>query len=224
MEELTGFRTIGGERLFYIARPMAVGSDSCLECHGDPTDAPASLRATYGEGGGFGWELGEVVAAQVVYVPADDVLNQGRTLFAVVIITFAAIFAITLLLINRLMTPTVVQPVEQMAGLAQKIADDKLDDEALDPDYLAQVMARGDELGRMVVVFNQMVQEVAQREQALKSELQQLRIEINQTRRERELKQITETEYFQNLQARASDLRRRFGQQGGPAPNPASGD
>ncbi|MEM8758323.1 MAG: DUF3365 domain-containing protein [Planctomycetota bacterium] len=75
LEEHSAFR-IGelGNEQFFIARPMIVNDASCLRCHGDRGDAPAAMFADYGEGmGGFGWEMGEVVAAQIVYVPASRV-------------------------------------------------------------------------------------------------------------------------------------------------------
>jgi GAF domain-containing protein len=48
-------------------------------------------------------------------------------------------------------------------------------------------------------------------EQGLRQQLQQLRVEINEARRERQVAAITETEYFQRLQQRAHSLRRRGG-------------
>lgn len=219
LDELTGFRSWNGENMFYIARPMRINAESCLECHSDPASAPPSLITTYGDQGGFGWEMNEIVAAQVIYVPADDVLGQGRSLFGLVVGVFGALFAGTILLINRLLKPTVVAPVQRMATLAQQITNDEMDDEVFAPDYLRDVSERGDELGELAKVLQQMAQEVRNREQRLKTELQQLRIEIDQARRQRDVKQISETEYFQELQARANDLRNRnYGNK--PSENP----
>jgi CHASE3 domain sensor protein len=47
------------------------------------------------------------------------------------------------------------------------------------------------------------------REQELKKEIQQLRIEIDHVKREREVKEIVEADSFQTLRAKARDLRRR---------------
>lgn len=210
LDEQTGFRTLDGERLFYIARPLSVSSEACLVCHTSPEVAPPSLVASYGEEHGFGWQLNEIIAAQIIYVPADDVMASGRQLFLGVIAVFAALFAVAIILLNRLMKPTVVRPVQEMATLAQQISEDKLDDGSANTPYLSQVAARGDELGHMVQVFQQMAQQVRKREVKLKTELEQLRIEIDETRRQRDVRQIADTEYFQDLQRRASDLRQRF--------------
>jgi HAMP domain-containing protein len=78
-----------------------------------------------------------------------------------------------------------------------------------DPETIAQVAARRDELGRLARVFQQMVREVRAREQRLKQEVQQLRIEIDETRTARQVSEITETDYFQDLQRKADRLRFR---------------
>jgi len=50
----------------FSARRM---KENCLQCHGDPKDAPASLVARYGDKGGFHRPVGEVVALDTVTIP-----------------------------------------------------------------------------------------------------------------------------------------------------------
>ncbi len=45
--------------------------ESCLRCHGDPKDAPASLIADYGDVAGFSRPVGEVIALDTIAIPAD---------------------------------------------------------------------------------------------------------------------------------------------------------
>jgi putative methionine-R-sulfoxide reductase with GAF domain/HAMP domain-containing protein len=52
-------------------------------------------------------------------------------------------------------------------------------------------------------------QQVHEREQKLKNQIEQLRIEIDQAKRERQVSAITETDYFQELSQRAAKMRRR---------------
>ena len=70
---------------------------------------------------------------------------------------------------------------------------------------------REDALGRLVRVFQHMVQEVYAREQRLREQVRELRIEIDQTKRARQVAEITETDYFRELQQRARSMRRRAG-------------
>jgi len=57
--------------------------------------------------------------------------------------------------------------------------------------------------------FAQMAAQVQQREDELRKEVMELRIEINETKRQRQLDEITETDYFQTLQNQAKKLRGR---------------
>ena len=68
---------------------------------------------------------------------------------------------------------------------------------------------RSDELGQLALVFQEMARQVYAREQQLKQQVQQLRIEIDQERRAREVAEITESEYFQQLLGKADELRNR---------------
>jgi hypothetical protein len=67
---------------------------------------------------------------------------------------------------------------------------------------------RDDELGQLARMFQQMAREVQQREATLKRQLAELKIEIDQQRVEREVAQITESEYFQELQAELNRLKK----------------
>ena len=74
---------------------------------------------------------------------------------------------------------------------------------------LDNVAGRDDALGQLARVFQRMAAEVRSREQRLKQEVQQLRIEIDDVRAARQVAEITQTQYFQELQAKASKLRLR---------------
>ena len=78
-------------------------------------------------------------------------------------------------------------------------------------EQLQDVAARPDALGRLARMFQHMVGEVRQRETRLKQEVQQLRIEIDESRKSRLVAEITETDYFALLQQKAAHLRNRHG-------------
>src|SRR5215472_31141 len=77
------------------------------------------------------------------------------------------------------------------------------------PESLDEVAQRSDELGQLAQVFQEMARQVYAREQQLQRQMQQLRIEIDQERRAREVADITESEYFQQLLGKADELRNR---------------
>lgn len=79
--------------------------------------------------------------------------------------------------------------------------------ETFDPDSLADVAARPDALGQLARVFRRMAREVYTRQQRLKQQVQELRIELDEVRQQSQVAEITETEYFRQLQDKAKDLR-----------------
>jgi len=72
---------------------------------------------------------------------------------------------------------------------------------------LADVAQRTDGLGQLARVFPSMAREVYAREQRLKQQVQELRIELSEARQARQVAEITETDYFRQLQAEAQNLR-----------------
>jgi CheY-like chemotaxis protein len=76
-----------------------------------------------------------------------------------------------------------------------------------EPESLDGVASRHDALGHLARVFQRMAREVFERERRLKAQVQQLRIEIDETKAARQVAEITDTEYFRELQAKASRLR-----------------
>lgn len=207
LKELSGFRTVNGEQLFYIARPLPVGSESCLSCHSDPAVAPASLIATYGSQNGFGWQLGEVVAAQMVYVPAGELFNAALRSFLTIIAIFLVVFATAILVLNILLKRLVIQPVHTMGSLALEISADKIVPQALDSEPFTGLTRRTDELGQLASVFRNMAREVYARTQNLKQQVQELRIEIDVFKRQKQVEEIVETDFFKDLQSKARKMR-----------------
>jgi polyhydroxyalkanoate synthesis regulator phasin len=204
--EVSGYRDLNGTRLFFNARPLRVSSASCLACHTTPDTAPKSLIATYGTQGGFGWQLGQIIATQIVYVPAADVMNLARISVTVVMAIFLLIFVIAILAINFLLRHNVIQPIGQIAGLAHALTEGlgTTQDEISHLDDLAQ---RGDELGQLGRLFQKMAREVHEREERLKNQIQQMQIQIDEASKARQVAEITETEYFQQLNDKVRQLR-----------------
>ncbi|MCB0165336.1 MAG: DUF3365 domain-containing protein [Anaerolineae bacterium] len=206
-KEESGYRTLSGQPVYFIARPLAVSSPSCLACHDTPENAPKNLVATYGPAGGFGWKLNDVVTAQMIYVPAQEVFNTALRSFLMVTGIFVGMLAVVLLLLNFLLRRYVIQPVSVMGGLAQKISADEMVTADLESEELTMIAGQSDELGQLARVFKRMAGEVYSRTQALKQQVAQLNIEINEIKRQEQVAELTETDFFRDLQTRATTLR-----------------
>jgi HAMP domain-containing protein len=148
LKELSGFRDLVGGKVFYIARPLAVTKESCLRCHSTPDRAPKSQIATYGADNGFGWNLNEIVAAQVISVPAEEVFNRANQALMLVLGILLGVFAAILMLINYLLRRTVIRPIRQISRTAEAVSLGEMDAEF---EHKSQ-----DEIGLLAAAFNRM--------------------------------------------------------------------
>ncbi len=147
-KEISNFHTLPAGEVFYIARPIAIKEQSCLKCHSTPEEAPRSHLATYGSENGFGWKLNEIVAAQIISVPADEVFESTRKTLSLVMVILIGIFATVVLLINFLLKKAVVQPIKKMAKVAQAVSTGQLNSEF--------EQNSNDEIGVLASAFNRM--------------------------------------------------------------------
>src|SRR5262249_36332288 len=78
-----------------------------------------------------------------------------------------------------------------------------------EPESLREVSERLDALGQLARVFQRMALEVVAREQRLQQQVAELHIEIDKAKKARQVAEITETEYFQELRKKARELRNK---------------
>lgn len=121
-QQTQGFRSIPGGDIFYIARPLKIEQQSCLSCHGIPEDAPASQIATYGSDRGFGWQLNEIVGAQMISVPASQVIQDARNLRYLVVGTVVVLLLLAIALLNFFLKFTITDPINKMSSLSKKLS------------------------------------------------------------------------------------------------------
>jgi two-component system, cell cycle response regulator len=76
-----------------------------------------------------------------------------------------------------------------------------------EPGQLAEVAQRDDALGLLARRFASMADEVRAREERLRREVRELRIEIDHARQAQRVAEITDTDFFRELRARAGELR-----------------
>jgi two-component system cell cycle response regulator len=95
--------------------------------------------------------------------------------------------------------------LEQVGHVVDAAAAVEADD--FEPEMLDDVAGREDALGQLARVFQRMAREVFERERRLKAQVQQLRIEIDEAKAARKVAEITDTDYFRDLQEKASKLR-----------------
>lgn len=121
LKDISGFRTMSGVKLFYSAHPFRIQQQSCLQCHSTPEAAPKSQLTTYGRNG-FGWELNQIVAAQMVYVPAENVLKSANNSFMIIITLVGVIFTVTIIIINQFLKKIILKRIRQIATVAEQVS------------------------------------------------------------------------------------------------------
>lgn len=148
LKEITDFRNFPEGTVFYIARPLAITQQSCLRCHSTPDQAPKSQLTTYGSNNGFGWKLNEIVAAQIISVPSEQVFNSAQQTWIWIMGLLIVIFAIVVILINFLIKKTVIERIRKIEKTAQRVSTGDMTanfDEDAD-----------DEIGGLSSAFNRM--------------------------------------------------------------------
>lgn len=148
-KEVTGERDTPNGRSLFLARPMMVKDPACLICHSTVEAAPKTMIDRYGTANGFGWQLNEVVGAQIVSVPMEVPIERAATSFKVFMSLLLTLFGFLFVSLNLLLYALVIRPVNRLANLADQVSLGNLDA----PDIPA---TSRDEIGRLTASFSRM--------------------------------------------------------------------
>jgi HAMP domain-containing protein len=146
--EITGFRNLPEGEVFYIAQPLKITQEKCLRCHSTPDQAPTTQLATYGSENGFGWQLNQIVSAQIISVPSEDIFANAKRTWILIMGLLITIFAIIIFLINFLIKKAVIQRIRRIERIAQKVSTG---DMSADFEEMSN-----DEIGGLAEAFNRM--------------------------------------------------------------------
>jgi len=147
------------------------------------------------------------------YAPIRDTEQKARAIFEQTRIqTYVAIVAVTILalLIALGLSSYISKPVASLITASKAVEAGHFS--TVD---LREVQKRKDELGGLARVFFRMAEQVQSREQNLKVEVDDLKskislyIEIDEARKEKQVREITESEYFEKLMTRVQILREK---------------
>ncbi len=173
-----------------------------------------SLREKYMECvpvGGTEYRIAATTYMDEFYAPIRDTEQEAQSIFEQTRLqTYALLAAVTGLavLAALVLSSYVSKPVVSLIKASQSV--EAGDFSAVD---LSTVEKRKDELGGLARVFTRMAEQMRSREQSLKDEVKilqtkvQLFIEIDLARKEGQVREITESEYFENLSRHVRDLR-----------------
>ncbi|WP_298831837.1 DUF3365 domain-containing protein [uncultured Piscinibacter sp.] len=153
--EFVGERDTPSGRALYIARPIRIADAGCLRCHSTVEAAPRTLVEKYGPANGFGWQLGEVVGAQMVSVPMAVPMSRAQQAWALFMGMLSAVFVVIAVALNAMLWWLVIRPVTRLARLADRVSLGELSAPSFN------VGAR-DEIGRLAASFSRMRKSLVQ--------------------------------------------------------------
>jgi protein-histidine pros-kinase len=125
--ELIGERETPTGGSFYVARPIKVGNPACLRCHSTVDAAPKTMVERYGPANGFGWNLNEVVGAQIISVPTKVPLERARQAFTVFMGSVAVVFVVIGVVLNMMLWAMVIRPIGKLSQFADRVSLGELD-------------------------------------------------------------------------------------------------
>lgn len=148
---------------------------------------------------------GQALAIVGMDFPLEYVRNvrteARQKVFPVLATGYVALIALVFVVSTLL-----VRPIERMTSASKRIADG-------DYDLDLTKLTRGrypDELSDLADSFQVMTAKVAARERELTREVKRLQVQIDAGRREESVREITETDFFSDLQAKAAQMRSRM--------------
>jgi HAMP domain-containing protein len=149
VKELIGERDTAVGRTLYLARPIRIADEACLECHSSVAAAPQSMLDKYGTANGFGWQLKDVVGAQIVSVPYAVPVQRANAALSGFVRILVALFVFLFVVGNILMTTLVVRPVVKLSTIADQVSKGNMEA----PEFPAK---GGDEIAALGLSFNRL--------------------------------------------------------------------
>ncbi|OYV01701.1 MAG: signal protein [Burkholderiales bacterium PBB5] len=155
LKEFVGQRDTPAGPSLFVSRPLRITNPACLRCHSSVDAAPKTMVDKYGPANGFGWQLNEVIGAQIVSVPMAVPLARADRSFSVFIGSLVGVFVAVGLVLNLMIWLVVVRPVTRLSALADRVSQGDLDA----PEFAG---SGRDEIGVLAASFARMRTSVVQ--------------------------------------------------------------
>ncbi len=147
---------------------------------------------------------GAVVGGLGVDFQADYVFQVQETIRNTVWAAFAIVYVVLFVLVWFL-TNSLTRPVIKLTEIAEHVGEG-------DYDVNFEGLHKGklkDEISTLAQTIENMTSKVYRRERDLRRQVEELRIEIDETKRASQLEEIVETDFFRELQSKAKHMRKR---------------
>lgn len=147
---------------------------------------------------------GKIVAAMGMDFEASYVNRVRQAILDKIFVAFAITY-LALFLLVFLVSRALTDPIRRLTRIAEKISEGDYNQ-----DFSQMPHDRfPDEIDTLTSGFVVMVNKVQQREQTLRAQVEQLKIEIDDAKRQRQINEIADTDFFKDLKAKAMLMRQR---------------
>ncbi len=132
----------------------------------------------------------------------DQIRSESRSqVLPVLVLSY-----LVLLLMVLVLSSALVRPLRRLTDATRRVEQGEYQ-----LDVTSLVKSRfPDEMYVLAASFARMARKVGAREKSLTREVQRLKVEIDASKREQAVLEITETDFFSDLEARAAEMRRRM--------------
>lgn len=147
---------------------------------------------------------GEVIAAMGVDFEANYIKEVQQDILDSILVAFMITYLSLFILVYFLST-TLTRPIRSLTDAAKAIGEGNYNQD------LSNLYGHRfrDEIDTLATVFTDMSNKVYQREEKLKKQVAELKIKIDEDKAAEQVSKIVETDFFEDLQAKAADLRNR---------------
>jgi hypothetical protein len=159
-------------------------------------------------------EAGNTVAGLGIDYKAQYVIDVENQIRNLAIPAFALTYLVAFTLVY-LTSRFLSRPIVKLTEIAEKIGEGDYDQ-----DFSGVRVPIRDEIDTLANVFEIMIEKVARREEKLKQQVAELQIQIDHSKRDEQVKEIVDNDFFQSLQSKAYEMRSRRSQQETPDTNP----
>lgn len=145
---------IEGKHFLAQFAPMWIRQE-CLQCHGDPADAPAELVRLYGSKAGFNKKVGDLAGLDTVIVPIEamnaPLLSEMRSQSIVLAVGLSVLFGAIFLVFRFFVT-------RRLVGMANHF--NEIASHAESPWMVPVEVTGNDEISVVGVAFNKLVEQL----------------------------------------------------------------
>jgi HAMP domain-containing protein len=164
------------------------------------------FSSEYPAPGGFGWIgiAAEVNAFHQAATQVGETIQGEVNALMVNIVMVLIVGALVSIPIVWILARGIVTPINLVTEAAQKVEKEDSDLSILDP---LLTRKSNDEMYTLASVFKRMAAQVYRREASLKETISQLRIEINEARKSKEVAEVVDSDYFKSIQKQSREIR-----------------